>query len=257
MDTVLVVLILVIMVALVIGGYFLLQNQTTVPDPTPAPDGDDSNQDQGQGHAPIDVDVKEDCMGYITKFCKPNGGDLSCQEYSECRQNFVGSELDMSGCLSWFTKNCSDFKPAPGPGAVTNNVFTWSGPFYKINALGGGGLAAMVTGFDIETMDTLVLNITSFDNTPADTSISFGLSVKGRTAGLKAKFKSITASVTTSPVKDLTIATYYQETPYSPTSNVYIYDPTDPTVQGVKMLINTNMLVTKAKSITFTIHFSA
>jgi hypothetical protein len=140
------------------------------------------------------------CLDEVKKACNLDD-TLTCQTYAECLQSAAMSQIRCTDS-DWFKTNCSDFKPNPGGGDVTNTTFTWSGPYFKISTFGNGIQSDL--GVDFTKIDTVVLNVDfsdSYIRNNSGTFFSFASSTGQAVEGLKKTYKDIQVTISPSDIQ--------------------------------------------------------
>ena len=208
--------------------------------------------------------VCSDTCEYDTKkflaFCKPDGTVPTCEEYAICEQK---ADKPYQSCNNWFVTNCNNWKPTPGPPIIVDKTATWTGEYFKINTLGGGGLSAAMPNIDLNTIDTLKLEIdfsSDYIHNNTGTFITIGLVTGMTVEDIHKKINSISVDISDSTIKLVQFsspATNITTFPGAlfPNYQVYLFDSTDlQKVPIVNLLLNTDTILTD-KKLTFTIHF--
>lgn len=131
--------------------------------------GDEPTKDPGD-------EPTKDCIDQIKKICNMSDSNVTCDGYYTCLQSVAYAENVVSGCKSdWLNEHCTGFVPGPGTGGVTGSTYAWTGPYFKINALGDGGSYSALN-IDLSVINKVVLNIdfsSKYVNNNTDTEVTF------------------------------------------------------------------------------------
>ena len=253
----LVIITFVIIVILIILGWILYKN--TRPTCTVSGSKCDSSLPCCKSSDGCYSNVCSDTCEYDTKkflaFCKPDGTVPTCEEYALCEQK---ADKPYQSCNNWAVANCNNWKPTPGPPIIVDKTATWTGEYFKINTLGGGGLSAAMPKIDLTTIDTLILNIdfsNKYINNNTGSEITIGLVTGMTVEDIRNKINSISVDISDSNIKLIPFPASYQYTPFQNSQVVYLFDSTvKQTVPIVELTLNTDTDLTN-KNITLTIHF--
>lgn len=136
-----------------------------------------------------------DCVDQIKKVCKLSD-TLTCEDYATCLQSAAYTSNAVTGCTTdWLDKNCADFKPGPGSGQTTDSTYTWTGEYFKISALGGGGgLQSSLPNVDLSVINKVVLNIdfsSNYVNNDTGSEITFSMNLGKTVAQLVSEYSFI------------------------------------------------------------------
>jgi hypothetical protein len=119
----------------------------------------------------------KDCVDQIKKICNMSDSNVTCDGYYTCLQTVAYAENVVSGCKSdWLNEHCIGFVPGPGTGVITGSTYAWTGPYFKIVALGTGPRSAL--NIDLSVINKVVLNIDfsyKYMNNNTDTEVTFSI----------------------------------------------------------------------------------
>jgi hypothetical protein len=168
-------IVLLIVIGVLVWWFFFKKSDT----PTPTSGGD---------KPPVD------CVEQIKKSCKLSD-TLTCEDYATCLQSAAYTSNVVTGCTTdWLDKNCADFKPGPGSGQTTSSTYTWTGEYFKISALGGGGLQSSLPNVDLSVINKVVLNIdfsSNYVNNDTGSEITFSMNLGKTVAQLVSEYSFI------------------------------------------------------------------
>lgn len=175
------IILIIISGVLIWWFFFKTSDPPAPPDPTPDPTPD-------PGAPPVD------CIEQIKKSCNLTD-TLTCEDYATCLQTSAYTSNAVVGCTpTWMKTNCAAFKPGPGTGQTTDSTYTWTGEYFKISTLGGGGLQSALPNVDLSVINKVILNIdfsSKYNNNDNGSEVTFSMTLGKTVAQLVSEYSYI------------------------------------------------------------------